>query len=106
MCVCVLVAVVALSSRTAAQAGRQFASPEEAVKALIETVKAGRVDELLAIFGADGKELFESSDQATARQHRQVFAVVYVSSGVSRTRHPIARRSSSATKSGRFRCRW
>ena len=75
MCVCVLVAVVALSSRTAAQAGRQFASPEEAVKALIDTVKAGSVDELLAIFGADGKELFESSDQATARQHRQVFTV-------------------------------
>jgi Protein of unknown function (DUF2950) len=75
ICVCMLGAVVALSNGTAAQAGRQFASPEEAVKALIDTVRAGKVDELLAIFGPDGKELFESSDQATARQNRQVFTV-------------------------------
>ena len=63
------------SSRTTAQAARQFASPEDAVKALIDAVKASRVADLLAILGAEGKELVESSDLATARQNRRVFTV-------------------------------
>jgi DUF2950 family protein len=75
MCVCALFGVSTLSITTAAQAARQFASPEEAVKALIDTVKAGNVDALVAIFGPEGKELIESSDSATARQNRQVFTV-------------------------------
>jgi Protein of unknown function (DUF2950) len=52
---------------------RTFQSPEEAVRALTDTVKAGKVDELIAIFGADGQELVESSDPATARKNREVF---------------------------------
>jgi hypothetical protein len=74
-CTCALVAAPSFSSSAAAQAARQFASPEEAVKALIDTVKAGKVDDLVAIFGPEGKELIESSDPATARQNRQVFTV-------------------------------
>ena len=54
---------------------RQFASPEEAVKALIAVVKAGNIADLVAILGAEGKELIESSDPATARQNRRVFTV-------------------------------
>ena len=54
---------------------RTFPTPEDAAKALIETVKAGDVNSLLAIFGSEGKELFDSSDPATGRQNRQVFAV-------------------------------
>jgi hypothetical protein len=73
--VCAGVLLAALTSRVTAQAGRQFASPEEAVKALIDTVNAGQVDALVAIFGPEGKELIESSDPATARQNRQVFTV-------------------------------
>jgi hypothetical protein len=75
MCVCVLMAASAFSTRVAAQAARQFASPEEAVKVLIDTVKAGNVDNLVAIFGAEGKELIESSDPPSARQNRDVFRV-------------------------------
>jgi hypothetical protein len=58
-----------------AQAARQFASPEDAVKSIIAVVKAGNLAELAAILGADGKELIESSDPATARQNRRVFTV-------------------------------
>ena len=56
-------------------AARSFPSPEDAVKALIETVKKRDVPALLAIFGTDGKELIESSDPATARLNRDVFVV-------------------------------
>jgi hypothetical protein len=75
MSICVLAGLVSYSSGVAAQAARLFASPEEAVKALIDTVKAGNVDALVAIFGAEGRELIDSSDPATARQNRQVFRI-------------------------------
>ena len=54
---------------------RTFAAPEDAVKALFETVKSGDLDALLAIFGSDGRELIGSSDPATAQMNRRVFAV-------------------------------
>ena len=70
-------AVLASTAAIAAQSGtpRSFAAPEDAVKALLETVKAGDLNALLAIFGTDGRELIESSDPATARMNRRVFAV-------------------------------
>ena len=54
---------------------RTFPTPEDAVKALIETVKAGSVASLLEIFGPEGKELIDSSEPAIARQNQQVFTV-------------------------------
>ena len=54
---------------------RTFAAPEEAVKTLIQTVKSGTIEDLLAIFGPDGKELVTSSDPATGRTNRNVFKV-------------------------------
>jgi len=72
-----LVGVLALSAIVAAQtpATRTFATAEDAVKALVDTVKKGDVDALLAIFGPEGKELIDSSDPATARMNRDVFTV-------------------------------
>jgi len=67
-------ASLALSGCTAATPSqRTFASPEEAVRALNDAVKAGRLDDVVAIFGPEGKELVDSSDAATARQNREVF---------------------------------
>jgi hypothetical protein len=76
-CAFALIGIPVLSSRAAAQAAqhRTFGSPEDAVKALVETARAGNLDQLLAIFGQDGKDLIASSDLATARQNRQVFTV-------------------------------
>ena len=76
-CACALFGLPTFASRAAAQAAQQrtFGSPEDAVKALIETVKAGNLDQLRALFGPDGQELIASSDAATARQNREVFTV-------------------------------
>ena len=42
---------------------------------MIDTVKAGNLESLLAIFGPEGKELIDSSEPAIARQNQQVFTV-------------------------------
>lgn len=52
---------------------RTFATPEDAVRALSDTVKAGNMEELVAIFGPEGRDLVSSSDAATGRRNRQVF---------------------------------
>jgi hypothetical protein len=71
---------VALSLRpfaTSAQAPAQRTFPyaEDAVRALIDATKAGKLDELLKIFGSDATELVESSDAATARHNQEIFTV-------------------------------
>lgn len=52
---------------------RAFATPDEAVRALVDTVKAGDMDALLAFFGPKGRELVDTSDPATGRRNREVF---------------------------------
>ena len=74
-CACALMAAATFSTSVSAQAARQFATPEEAVKTLVNAVKSGNVADVVAILGAESRELIESSDPATARQHRQVFIV-------------------------------
>jgi hypothetical protein len=73
---CALLALLASSAATGqTSTHRTFAAPEDAVKALVDAVKAGNLDALLAIFGPEGKELIASSDPAVARMNRQVFTV-------------------------------
>ena len=67
----VVAAVVAV---TAAEAPRTYATPEEAVRALTEAVTAGNLDDVIAIFGPEGRDLAQSSEPATGRANRQVFA--------------------------------
>ena len=76
-CACALIAMPTLASRAVAQAPQQrtFASPEAAVKALVDTTKAGNLDQLLTLFGPVGRELIASSDPVTARRNREVFTV-------------------------------
>lgn len=70
-----LVLAISCAPRHEAQPrGRVFATPEDAVKALANAVKAGKIDEVVAIFGPDSQELVDNSDPAVARQNRQVFA--------------------------------
>jgi hypothetical protein len=54
---------------------RAFATAEEAVEALLNAVRSDTADDLLALFGPQGRELLESSDLATFRHNRQVFRV-------------------------------
>jgi DUF2950 family protein len=71
----VLLLIGVLSIATRAQTHRTFATPEEAVNALIVAAKAGNLDALVEIFGPDSKDLVASSDPTTARQNRQTFLV-------------------------------
>jgi hypothetical protein len=52
---------------------RTFATPEDAVHALVDAVKAGNLDDVIAIFGPEGQALVDTSDPATARRNREVF---------------------------------
>jgi hypothetical protein len=75
---CVALAAQGFVITAQAPAQRTFATADEAVRALIETTAAGKLDELLAIFGAGGQELIASSDVATAQHNREVFSVAVV----------------------------
>jgi hypothetical protein len=70
-----LVGLTACTRTPSSAPQRHFTTPDDAVKALIEAAKAGAVDDIVAIFGPDGKELADSSDPTTARRHRDVFSV-------------------------------
>jgi hypothetical protein len=56
---------------------RVFASPEEAVKALVDAVKADNMEELRAIFGPAGKEVLSSGDATEDRAGREGFLKAY-----------------------------
>ena len=61
----------------AAQKQKTFASPEEAVKAAITAVKADDDKEVLAIFGAEAKEIIFSGDPVDDKQRRERFINAY-----------------------------
>lgn len=67
-------ASLALSACTKAPVHRTFTTPEDAVRALIDAAKAGNLDDVIAIFGPEGQALVDSSDVATARRNREIFA--------------------------------
>jgi hypothetical protein len=77
LCCALMLAVLGIGASAQSPTATVFPSPEDAVKALADTVKKGDADALLAIFGTDGKDLVASSDPATARMNRQIFAVAF-----------------------------
>jgi hypothetical protein len=52
---------------------RVFATPEEADRAMIATVKSKDPGALVAFFGPAGQDLVDTSDAATGRRNREVF---------------------------------
>jgi hypothetical protein len=68
-----IVAGLALASCAPAAETGTFQSAEDAVKGLIDTTKAGELDDLVALFGPEGREIVSSSDPATGRRNRDVF---------------------------------
>ena len=56
---------------------RTFASPAEASKALFHAAQAGDTAALMAIFGADGKEIVFSGDPAEDKNNRDRFVEKY-----------------------------
>jgi len=63
------------STAAAQNSPRTFQTPDDAARELIRIVKAGKIEELIALFGRDGQELAAGSDPATARANREVFTV-------------------------------
>ncbi|MCJ7545280.1 MAG: DUF2950 domain-containing protein [Deltaproteobacteria bacterium] len=62
----------------AAEANQKtFKSPEEAVKTLIDAVKANDTKELLAILGPAGKNVISSGDEVADKEIRERFAQKY-----------------------------
>jgi hypothetical protein len=73
---CAPAAVAVALSCTSAPEGpsaQTYARPEDAVRALTAAVEAGNLEQVRAIFGAEGRELVDSADPATARRNREVF---------------------------------
>jgi hypothetical protein len=54
-----------------------FVSPEEAVQALTNAVRADKTDQVLAIFGSEGKSIISSGDEVADHQTRQKFLALY-----------------------------
>ena len=69
-----LAALIACTRAAPTPPYRTFPTPEDAVHALTEAVKAPGTDQLLTIFGPDLQELVDTSDPA-GRRAREVFTV-------------------------------
>jgi hypothetical protein len=54
---------------------RTFKTPETAVEALAQAARSGDEDELMAIFGPEGREVLASGDPVADKSNRGVFAV-------------------------------
>lgn len=67
------IAFIVAVSCARADTPRHFATADEAIRAFIDTVKTGKLDELLAFLGPEGRELVSSSDPATGRHNQEVF---------------------------------
>ena len=78
-----LVAVIILtvacnkSEQPATSATKSFASPDEAGNALLEAVKSGDKNALLAIFGTDSKDLIFSGDAVQDKNTGDAFVAAY-----------------------------
>ena len=74
MLACVALLAASSCRKTSTSDYRRFAKPEDAVQALISAASKDTVEPILAIFGPAGKALIDTSDAASARRGRQVFA--------------------------------
>lgn len=66
---------IAASHVASAQGPAVFATADEAVQALRRAARAQNIEPMIALLGADGRDLASSSDPATARQNRDVFVI-------------------------------
>ncbi len=77
--VAVSIAVVTLISPVSAQEVKQkvFGSPEEAMKTLAETVKAGDTKGIMAILGPEGEDIISSGDEVADKNALEQFVKAY-----------------------------
>ena len=80
--ICIIVAIMLLTGTCSPLLAKiiqqkSFASPEEAVNALVIAVKADDIKELLAILGPESKELISSGDELADKVGREKFIKAY-----------------------------
>jgi len=77
--VAVSVAVVAFVLPVSGQEVKQkaFGSPEEAMKTLVETVKAGDTKGIMAILGPEGEDIISSGDEVADKNALEQFVKAY-----------------------------
>lgn len=73
----IIVLSVPLQGNAAQARQKTFASPEEAMKALVDALKADNMKELAAIFGPAGKEVLSSGDAIQDKAGRERFLEAY-----------------------------
>jgi len=75
----IAVCLLAASVRSYAASAKQetFASPEEAVQALVTAARAGSSRALLAVLGPEAKQIVESGDAAADKERRERFVKAY-----------------------------
>ncbi len=56
---------------------KTFATPEDAVVAMVDAARGGDTNQLLAIFGPDAKKVLFSGDPVMDQRNREVFLVAY-----------------------------
>jgi hypothetical protein len=71
-------AVAGCAKKEDASAQRTFASPEDAVVAAVDAVKANDTAQLIGILGPDGKKILFSGDDVADRQERELFLTAYM----------------------------
>lgn len=57
-------------------AAKSFSDPDEAARALLEAVRSGEENQLIAVFGSQSAELLSSGDAVEDRNNRQEFAAL------------------------------
>jgi hypothetical protein len=72
-----LLALLLFTGLAKAAEQKTFATPDEAVKALVKAAEAGNQEEILAVFGDDGKDLVYSGDTVQDKAHMQRFVKAY-----------------------------
>jgi len=72
-CGMLLLAAALAACGKGAPAYRTFDAPEQAAQALIDAAKSSRVDDLVAIFGPDSRDLVASADAVAAKRGRDIF---------------------------------
>ena len=70
-----LAAMLSCTASPSRQQARAFATPEEAVKALTDAVKAKRPEALTAVFGSEAQDLIDAGDPGAGQRARTVFKV-------------------------------
>ena len=73
----VLGVVFGCAKKEASPAQTTFTTPEDAVVALVDALKANDTAQLSSILGSDGKKILSSGDEAADKQAREVFLTAY-----------------------------